>query len=221
MDFVENVGRRSRAAGDTGDFIDVGAFSLNGYERDALYRNLGNGRFADVGYLEGADRIEDGRGLGMLDIDGDGDLDLILENYAQPARLLVNHAPPENHWLRLRLRGTRSNRWGVGARAVIHHGAHKQTREVSTTAGYLSGQSTYLHYGLGLDRSIDVVTVHWPSGAVDEIRELPGDRFYEIVEGSGSAVPLFPPRVEDDVSPAALKEPPASAPSGGAVAPPR
>jgi hypothetical protein len=212
MDFVENVGRRSQAAGDTGDFIHVGVFSLNGYERDALYRNLGNGRFADVAYLEGADRIEDGRGLTALDVEGDGDLDLLVANYAQPARLLVNHAPPENHWLRLRLRGTRSNRGGVGARAVIRHGARVQTREVSTTAGYLSGQSAYLHFGLGLDRSADVLTIHWPSGAVDEVRELAADRFYEVTEGSGTAVPVFPAREAGEVSPAALREPRANAP---------
>src|SRR4029450_12019124 len=100
MDFVENVGRRSKVDGDNGDFINVGIFSLNGYERDALFQNLGNGKFFDVGYSAGADRIEDGRGLAFLDADGDGDLEILLANYLQPARLLINHAPRENHWLR-------------------------------------------------------------------------------------------------------------------------
>jgi hypothetical protein len=220
MDFVENVGRRSQVGGDTGDFIHVGIFSLNGYERDALYRNLGNGRFADVGYLEGADRIEDGRGAGLIDLEGDGDLDLVVNNYAQPALLLVNRAPAEHHWLRLRLRGTRSNRWGIGARVIARHGPHRQSREVSTTAGYLSGQSSHVHFGLGRDRSVEVLTVHWPSGAVDEIRDVPGDAFHEVVEGSGAAVPVFPPRAPAGPSPASFKAFPEVTP-GGAAAPPR
>src|SRR5437867_8205996 len=187
MDFVENVGRRSKIAGDNGDFINVGIFSVNGYEKKVLFRNLGNGRFAEVAYIWGCDRTEDGRGLGILDVDGDGALDLVMNNYLQPARLLMNHAPPENHWLRFKLEGTRSNRSAVGARVAVYHGTEKEFREVSTTAGYLSGQSLYLHFGLGLDSTADRVEVRWPSGKVDELRNLPADRFYDIVEGEGRA----------------------------------
>src|SRR5688572_4563292 len=138
MDFVQNVGRRSKVGGDNGDFINVGIFSLNGRERKALYKNVGNGRFIDVAYLEGCDLIEDGRGLGTLDVDADGDVDLILNNYLQPARLLINHAPRENHWVRLKLEGTRSNRYAVGARIEVHHGPRTEVREITTFAGYLS-----------------------------------------------------------------------------------
>src|SRR5688572_18245522 len=93
MDFVENVGRRKRVVGEKDEFINVGVFSLNGYEHNALFRNQGNGKFIDVGYLAGVDRLEDGRGLGILDADGDGRLDLLLNNYLQPALLLMNRSP--------------------------------------------------------------------------------------------------------------------------------
>jgi hypothetical protein len=183
MDFVQNVGRRSDTAGDNGQFIHVGIFSLNGYERNALYCNRGVGRFFDVGYLEGADRVEDGRGMGLLDADMDGDPDIIIANYAQPARLLINHAPPETHWLRLALEGTRSSRMPVGARVELRSGTQRQFRQVSLSGGYLSGQSPYLHFGLGIAKSVDDLIIHWPSGAVQELRDVPADRLYWIREG--------------------------------------
>ncbi len=205
MTFVENVGRRSQVKGDNGDFINVGVFSLNGYERNALYRNRGNGKFYDVGYLEGADRIEDGRGLGLLDADQDGDIDLALMNYKMPFRLLVNHAPRGSHWLRLMLKGTQSSRSAIGARVEVRHGVRRQYREVSSTAGYLSGQSLYLHVGLGQDSLVDRLLVHWPSGRVDEIRALQADRFYRIVEGSGAAEPVFSEKSGPWITPTAGK----------------
>lgn len=186
MDFVENVGRRSKVGGDQGDFINVGVFSLNGYERNMLYQATGSGQFADVAYLKGADRIEDGRGLGVLDVNGDGGLDLVIANYAMPARLLINHPAPECHWLELKLQGTRSNRSAIGARVEIQHGLKRQFRQVSTTGGYLSGQSLHLHFGLGLDRAVDRLIVRWPSGAVDELRDIPADGFYRIIEGESA-----------------------------------
>ncbi len=203
MDFVENVGRRSKAAGDNGDFIHVGIFSLNGYERNALYKNCGNGKLFDTGYLEGADRIEDGRGLGFLDADQDGDLDILLANYRQPARLLINHPQAETHWIRLMLKGTRSVKSAIGARVEIQHGVQKQVREVSSTAGYLSGQSLYLHFGLGLDGAVDRLVVHWPSGGVEELKDLPGDCFYRVVEGEGEATPVFGEKPSSTVVPTA------------------
>jgi hypothetical protein len=205
MDFVENVGRRSKLSGDNGDFINVGIFSVNGFEKKALFHNLGNGRFADVAYVSGCDRIEDGRGLGVLDADGDGDLDLIMNNYLQPARLLINNAPAENHWLRFKLEGTRSNRSAVGARVVVRHGMEKEYREISTTAGYVSGQSLYVHFGLGLDSTADRVEIHWPSGRVDELWSLPADRFYKVVEGEGKALPIWREPRRSAVTPASLK----------------
>lgn len=205
MDFVENVGRRTRIAGDNGEFIHVGMLSLNGYERNTLYKNLGNGKFRDVGYLEGADLIEDGRGLGLLDVDTDGDLDMVTCNYLLPSRLLVNHVPKGQHWIRLWLQGTTSNRSAIGARVALQHGARKQFREVRSTAGYLSGQSLYLHFGLARDRVVDRLVVYWPSGRIEEFNGVPADRFYRIVEGTEEPTPVFPPKSEITVVPAAAR----------------
>jgi hypothetical protein len=207
MDFVENVGRRSKVEdGDNGEFINVGIFSLNGRERKALFRNLGNDKFVDVSYIEGCDLLEDGRGLGSLDADLDGDLDLILNNYLMPARLLINSPPAENHWLRLKLRGTDSNRPAIGARVLIQHGTRKQTREVTTCSGYLSSQSPYLHFGLGLEDTVDRLVIHWPSGRMEEVADLPANGFYEISEGQGKAIPIRRPGQPAAATPAVFRQ---------------
>ncbi len=123
----------------------------------------------------------------MFDADGDGDLDLLLNNYLQPARFLVNEAPPERHWVRMRLVGTESNRSAIGARVTIWHGASRQTRQVATTSGYLSGQSLYLHFGLGADEHVERLVVHWPAGGVTELENLAANAFWELREGDAKA----------------------------------
>src|SRR5439155_6499935 len=109
----DGVGRRQDAT--KGLLVNIGQHSLNGYERNCLFRNNGDGTFTDVAFVNDADRIEDGRGLSIFDYDGDGRLDLLLRNYRQPAQLLHNERPPR-HWIEIRLVGTRSNRDAVGAR---------------------------------------------------------------------------------------------------------
>src|SRR5262245_42443137 len=103
----DGVGRRRDQ--ETGQLVNIGEFSLNGYERDLLFRNNGDGSFSDVAYVNRTDRIEDGRGVSILDYDGDGRLDVLIRNYKQPAQLLrgVNG---HRHWLRVKLVGTQSNR---------------------------------------------------------------------------------------------------------------
>src|SRR5438093_6772505 len=102
----EGVGRRHA---ETGTLVSIGAHSLNGRERNCLFRNNGDGTFTDVGWVDGADRVEDARGLAVVDYDRDGQLDLVLRNYRQPAVVLHNRGGA-GHWLDLRLVGTRSNR---------------------------------------------------------------------------------------------------------------
>src|SRR2546422_11707103 len=108
----EGVGRRHA---ETGTLVSIGANSLNGNERNILFRSNRDGTFTDVGWVNGADRVEDGRGLSIFDYDRDGQLDMALRNFRQPAQLLHNRGE-DGHWLELKLIGTRSNRDAVGAR---------------------------------------------------------------------------------------------------------
>src|SRR2546428_12291780 len=92
MDMFEGVGRRLDQR--TGSFLDIGQHSLNGRERNCLFRNDGDGTFTEVGWVNDADRVEDGRGLAIFDYDRDGRLDLVLRDYRQAAELLHNGGPP-------------------------------------------------------------------------------------------------------------------------------
>jgi len=187
MDMFDGVGRRS--AEKTGRFLNIGQHSLNGYERDLLFRNNGDGTFTDVAFVNAADRVEDGRGLSIADLDRDGELDLVLRNYHQPAQVLRNQGGP-NHWLQLVLVGTRSNRDAIGARVRVSAGGRWQTREVHAGSAYLSQQSLVQHFGLGDVRQVDAIEVAWPSGERTALGPLAGDRRWRIVEGGEGAEPV-------------------------------
>jgi len=182
---MEGVGRRL-GSWRSGFLIDVGQHSLNGRERNVLFRNNADGTFLDVGWVNRADRIEDGRGLAVLDADGNGSLDLVLRNYRTQARLLKSR-DGSRHWISLELEGTRSNRDAVGAKVRLRTGDTWQTRVVSTGTGYLSASSLRQHFGIGAATRVDEVIIEWPSGARSTLRNLEADRLHEITEGSALA----------------------------------
>jgi len=183
MDFVEGVGRRLNMADSGYRFLTVGNKSLNGNENNFLFRNRGGDPldFADVAYVAGADCIEDSRGVAVLDIEADGDQDLIVQTVEGPSLLLVNQGTDGN-WLQVRARGTRSNRDAIGARIEVKLGERVLTREVTTSSGYISGQSLVCHFGLGDAETIDELVVHWPSGAVTRERDVAINQRVELVE---------------------------------------
>jgi enediyne biosynthesis protein E4 len=176
----DGVGRRRDAH--QGQFLNIGQHSLNGYERNCLFRNNGDGTFTDVAYVNAADRIEDGRGLSIFDYDQDGQPDLLLRNYRQPAQLLRNRGGA-GHWIELKLVGTRSNRDAVGARVRLHTGSGLQTRQVSAGSGYVSAQSLVQHFGLGPETHA-TVEIAWPSGTRATLPDLEANRRHLIVENA-------------------------------------
>ena len=177
---MEGVGRR---LGKSGFLLDIGHHSLNGRERNVLFRNNGDETYTEVGWVNGADRIEDGRGLALLDADCDGRLDLALRNYRTPAGVLRNRGAA-GRWVGFELEGTRSNRDAIGARVRLRTGDTWQTRVVGGGSGYLSGSSRRLHFGLGDASHVDEIEILWPSGERAVFANLAADRSYRIVEGS-------------------------------------
>ncbi len=177
---MEGVGRRLNTS--SGFLLNVGNHSLNGRENNVLFRNNGDGAFSEVGWVNGADRIEDGRGLAVLDADGDGRLDIVLRNFYQAAGLLQNRRG-SGHWIGFELEGTRSNRDAVGARIRVRSGELWQTRVVTTGSGYLSSSSLRQHFGLGNATHVDEVVIDWPSGERSELRNLEVDRLHSVTEG--------------------------------------
>ena len=157
--------------------------SLSGYEQNCLFHNLGDGTFQEIGSVAGAGRMEDGRGFAVFDFDQDGDLDILLRSMPPRSLMLLrNDVGNQKGWLRLKLIGTKSNRDAVGAKVRIETPRGPQIRQVSLGEGYLSGQSRILHFGLDDARAVKVRIV-WPSGLVQEIESLAGNRLWTIEEG--------------------------------------
>jgi hypothetical protein len=161
----------------------VGDKSLNGNERNVLLRNRGGAlpELVSAGYVAGVDRIEDSRGVGILDIDLDGDLDLVVQGVEKPSVLLVNQGPAGNY-LEVRLRGTRSNRDAIGARIEARVGKRVFLREVTTTGGFISGRSLMCHFGLGDANTVDELTVYWPGSGTTRMKNVRANQRLQIVE---------------------------------------
>jgi len=166
-----------------GLLVDVQDDSLNGYEENALYENLSAGEaFEEVSYHAGADFIEDGRGIVTLDLEGDGDLDVFIPNYQRRGTLMRNDGPVGN-WLQIKLVGTTSNRDAVGARLEAVTGDVSQVREVRIGEALLSGRTLVQHFGLRDATRVDSLTIRWPSGRVEVVRDVAANRRIRLVEG--------------------------------------
>jgi hypothetical protein len=179
MDMFDGVGRRRNET--EGTLFNLGSNSLNGNERDCLFRNNKDGTFTDVAYVDNADRPEDGRGVVVFDYDQDGRPDVALRNYKQPSQLLHN-VSSSGHWLELKLIGVRSNRDAVGARITVTSGDLHQLREVHAGSGYQSGSSLVQHFGLGEATTVDTIHIRWPSGAESVLRDVAANQMLVVRE---------------------------------------
>lgn len=123
-----------------------------------------------------------GRGLCKGDYDNDGDVDLLLLNLDGPPALLRNEGGNRNHWLVLKLAGTRSNRDGIGARIAVTAGGLRQVVEVAGGGSFLSHSDQRAHFGLGAHTRAEQVEIRWPTGAVQYLREVAADQFLTVSE---------------------------------------
>jgi hypothetical protein len=159
-----------------------------GYRQEPLlYANRGGGSFVNVGRFAGAPFSEPGasRGGAIADYDEDGDLDVFIVNMGEPSWLLRNDGGDRQEWIRLLLRGTRSNRDGVGARVSVRSGEVTQHFEIRSGDGYISSSDPRAHFGLGGAARAERVEIRWPSGTVEAFEGLPSRWVYEIREGKG------------------------------------
>jgi hypothetical protein len=121
------------------------------------------------------------RGAAFGDFDNDGRIDVVVSRIGERPLLLRNTSAAGNHWLGLKLMGQRSNRDGIGAWIKARTAGGEQWNEVTTAVGYASASDVRVHFGLG-EYLRATVEVHWPSGRVQELGEITGDRYVTIRE---------------------------------------
>ena len=122
------------------------------------------------------------RGSAVGDLNGDGRLDVVATAIGAPAEVWLNDSPGEGHWLAFELRGTTSNRDGIGARIKVTAGGVAQYNHVSFAAGYASSSAGPTHFGLGASKTADLVEIRWPSGITQELRNVAADRVVKVKE---------------------------------------
>ncbi len=154
-------------------------------EPPLLFHNLGKGRFEDASRAVGPD-IEQpmvARGAAYLDYDRDGDLDIVITQNNGPARLLRNDGGNRNHWLTLKLVGTKSNRSALGAVVRVDSASGAQQQTVHSGSSYCSQSDLALTFGLGRDAVAKSIQITWPSGHVDKFSNVSANQFRTITEG--------------------------------------
>jgi len=190
MPDLDNDGHRDLfvAAGHLHDNVHL-FDKVTAYEvRNLVLMNLGEGQFRNVSGQcgDGLQTQRSSRGAAFDDLDNDGDLDVVVLNSRREPTILRNDSIRKaNHWLELELRGTQTNRDGVGARVTVKAGSLTLVDEVHSGRGYQSHYGTRLHFGLGEQARVDQVVVRWIGGSTDTVKPITVDRLMTISEGSG------------------------------------
>jgi len=154
-------------------------------EPNSLFRNLGNGKFVDVGSSAGPDfqALAAHRGVAFGDLFNDGHIDAVVSVLGGPVEILRNVSETGNHWILLKLVGTKSNRMGIGAQVhLTTEDGLSQWNEVTTAVGYASSSDSRVHFGLGKNRTIKELEIRWPSGIKQVLHDVKADQILTVEE---------------------------------------
>lgn len=164
-------------------FDDSTAFDV----RNILLMNTGDGKFVDVSRRcgDGLAVASTSRGAAFDDLDGDGDTDVVIMNWQKAPTILRNDSATGNHWLQVQLRGTKTNRDGVGAHVRVTAGGLTLIDEVHSGRGYQSHYGMQLHFGLGKHDRVDRIQVTWVGGGVQTVEDVAADQALTITEARG------------------------------------
>jgi len=163
-----------------GDVQDNTEKLTSGHSRqeNLLMLNDAHGRFK----AESIGPAAQHRGLALGDFDRDGAVDAVVTRLNERPVLLRNALAKANHWIALKLVGSRSNRDGIGARVTVKAGGVTQVNHVTTSTGYACGSELPVHFGLGTSNIADTVEIEWPSGRRQTLSEIKGDSYLVVKE---------------------------------------
>lgn len=153
--------------------------------RNLLFQNKGEEEgFFEVGKVSGEVFAQPrvGRGAAFGDYDNDGDVDIVVVNHGARAWLLRNDGGNRHNWLKVRVRGSRQNLQGIGARVEVTAGGRIQAREIGAPSSYLSQNPFEAHFGLGRAARAERVRVTFPGGAVRERTDVSANQTVVIEE---------------------------------------
>jgi hypothetical protein len=162
-------------------------------QRKLLYKNLRNGRFEEVTDLGGNGITTPiaSRGCAFGDFDNDGDIDFVVNPVNDFPQLVRCDSKLGNHWIKIKLIGTKSNRSGIGARVRCvskppdEKTDHVQIDEVRSGGSYFSQNDLRIHFGLGKAEKVDLLEIRWPSGAVEQLKDISSNQLVVLKEGQG------------------------------------
>ncbi|HTQ58247.1 MAG TPA: CRTAC1 family protein [Bryobacteraceae bacterium] len=155
-----------------------------------LFRNLGTGRFQNVSATAGPDfqKPAPHKGLAVGDLDNDGRMDVVVSLLNGQAQIFHNTTRNGNDWIALQLRGTRSNRMGIGARIKLTAAdGLTQYNHVTTSTGYACSSDVRVHFGLGAASSAREIEILWPSRIRQVLRDVAGDRVVQVTEPASAS----------------------------------
>jgi hypothetical protein len=161
--------------------------SISFKERPLLYHNRGGLNFVEVGQEKDAlARKQVARGCSYADIDGDGDLDVLIVSMDGYPRLLRNEGGNKNKWLRVQLVGKESNRNGYGAKVEVTAKDVTQMVRVRSGSSFLSALEQIATFGLGQTEKVDTLKITWPNGKVETYRDIAANALIIVTEGAGA-----------------------------------
>jgi hypothetical protein len=162
--------------------------NLSAYERKRVYFNVpgpeGGRDFLDVSHLSGADNDGDGRSVVAADFRNNGKQDLVVRQTGGGALLLYENNLPTGNYLKVSLRGRKSNRLGIGARLTARVRGQNVVREMYPFNSFQSQMPNLVHFGLGKAPTVKQLTILWPSGQKQVLTGLAGNRHIVVTEGA-------------------------------------
>ncbi len=156
-------------------------------EPNRMFRNLGDFQFEKTEKQWGVDHLGMSYGASHADFDGDGHLELLVSNLQDPISFYRNRGTGNNRVV-FDFVGSRSNRFGIGCQVTLTTSAGTQVRQLFPTGGFLDGDDTILHFGLGDLEKINSAKIDWPSGAVQIFKDLDANHRYTVTEPSDRKV---------------------------------